>query len=234
MKLIRCIWLICLIHKIHLATLVAASLTITSQPLPQTDCYGNLVEYSVGVSETVGEVTYQWQRRPPGGVFSDISGANSPSLSVYNIGMYGQNIDGTEYRVLVTDDFGTIISDPAMLHVNSITGITPVVVNSIICGGGSITYSVLTQGAVLSYRWDWNNGSGWTVLSDGSVFSGTTTSHLSISNATPDQSGSYRVSVTFTTLNQPLTDQTCIETSFTRERNLIVRDPLQPLIIYHR
>jgi large repetitive protein len=206
----------------------ASPLLIISQPLPQTDCYGNHVEFSVAVTGSAGIVHYQWQERPPGGEFSDITGATSALLSIDNIGVNSQNVNGTEYRVLITDDNGTITSDPALLSINSITSLTPVVVNSVICNGGGITYSVFTEGNVSSngYRWAWNNGSGWNYISDGGAYSGTTTSRLTISNATPAQNGSYRVSVTFSTLNQPPSDPTCIETSFTRERNIVVREPL--------
>lgn len=208
----------------------AASQTITSQPLPQTDCYGNHVEFSAAVSGSTGIVYYQWQQRPPGGNFSDISGAINALLNIDNIGVNKQNVNGTEYRVLITDEYGTIISDPALLSVNSITDLTPAVVNSTICSGGSITYKLSTEGNVVNngYQWSWNSGSGWTLLSDDGMYSGTTTSQLTISNATTAQNGSYRVSVTFNTLNQPHDEPTCIETSFTRERNLVIREPLLP------
>lgn len=212
----------------------AESMIITSQPQPQTDCYGNHVEFSVTVSETEGTVYYQWQQKPPGESFSDITGANNSLLAIDNIGVNKQNVNGTEYRVLVTDDNGTITSDPALLMVNSITGLTPAVVNSTICTGESINYNVFTEGDIFNnrYLWSLNTGSGWTYLSDGGAYSGTTTSQLTISNSTTAQNGSYRVSVIFTALNQPSGDPTCIETSFTRERNLVVREPLVPPAVF--
>jgi hypothetical protein len=211
----------------------ASPLTIISQPLPQTDCYGNHVEFSVEISGSVGTVFYQWQERPPGGNFSDIGGATGGLLSVDNIGVNGKNVNGTEYRVLITDDNGTLNSDPALLNINSITSLTPAVANSTICSGGSITYKVFTEGEVINngYQWSWSTGSGWTYLSDGGAYSGTNTSLLTISNATTAQNGSYRVSVTFSTLNQPPGNPTCIETSFTRERNLVVKEPLLPPVV---
>jgi hypothetical protein len=145
----------------------------------------------------------------------------------------GKNVNGTEYRVLITDDNGTLNSDPALLNINSITSLTPAVANSTICSGGSITYKVFTEGEVINngYQWSWSTGSGWTYLSDGGAYSGTNTSLLTISNATTAQNGSYRVSVTFSTLNQPPGNPTCIETSFTRERNLVVKEPLLPPVV---
>ena len=145
--------------------------------------------------------------------------------------MNGQNVNGTEYRVLITDDTGNISSDTALLTVNSIKSITPVVVNSILCNGESITYKVTTSGDVKGYLWSWNNGSGWISLTDQGAYSGTNSSQLTISNATSAQSGSYRVSVTFSTLNQPESDPTCIETSFTRERNLTIRELFLPPVV---
>jgi hypothetical protein len=211
----------------------AQSLTITSQPLPQTDCYGNHVEFSVSVTGYTGTVLYQWQQKPPGGNFSGIIGANNALLNIDNIGVNKQNVNGTEYRVLITDDCGTITSDPALLSINSITDLTPAVVNSIICDGGKMIYKVFTEGNIIEngYQWAWNNGSGWSFLSDEGAYSGTTTSQVSIFDATIAQNGSYRVSVRFKTLNQPRGDSTCIETSSTRIRNLIVRAPLSPPII---
>lgn len=208
----------------------ALSMTIISQPLPQTDCYGNHVEFSVTISGAVGTVYYQWQQKPPGGNFSDITGANSALLNIDNIGVNKQNVNGTEYRVLITDDNGTIISDSALLTVNSITDLTPAVVNSTICSGGVIIYKVSAEGNLINigYQWSWNNGTGWTALSEGGAYTGINTAQLTISNATTAQKGSYRVSVTFATLNQPPADPTCVETSFTRERNLVVRDILSP------
>lgn len=207
------------------------TLEITDQPLPQTDCYGNHVEFSAGISGAEGTVIYQWQQKPPGGDFSDIPGANTSLLPVNNIGVNGENTDGSEYRVVVSDDCTTITSAGATLHINTITGLTPAVVNSTLCNGGSITYAVSTRGNIVGYQWAWNNGSGWASLAEGGAYSGTTGSQLAISNASPAQSASYRVSVTFVTLNQPPSDPTCVETSFTRTRNLVVRAPLSPPVI---
>lgn len=208
--------------------------SILNQPLAQTDCYGNLVQFSISLTGWVGIVTFQWQRKPPGQVFTDIAGENNATLAVYDIGMYGQNTDGTEYRVIVADDYGITISDPAVLHINAITSITPAIVNSVICYGGSIIYTVFSQGTAVSYQWQSNSGSGWSALSDNFVFSGSATRQLKISNATTSQNGSYRVSIIFATLNQPLTDPTCIETSYSRIRNLIVNDQIITSSIYHR
>ncbi len=191
-----------------------AALAITSGPLGQTDCYGNTVSFSVEISGAVGAPLYQWQSRPPGGSFSDIVGGTSSTLSIYDIGVNGLNIHGTEYQVLVTDACGTISSPSALLQINSITDLTPDVTHSEICHNGSISYEVFTQGEVIEngYQWSWNDGSGWQLLTNGSVYNGVRTNRLEIINATSAQNGEYRVSVTFRTLNQPSERDTCVRT----------------------
>ncbi len=114
-------------------------LTIIDQPSDQTDCYGNTVEFSVEFREAVGSISYQWQSRPPGGDFSDISGENSSLLTVHDIGVNGENVDGTEYRVLITDDCTTVTSEPALLSLNAVTGLTGSV-NLTICSGSGTSY----------------------------------------------------------------------------------------------
>jgi hypothetical protein len=203
----------------------AQPLTITTQPLDQTDCYGNTVEISAEVSGASGAISYQWQSKPPGGNFADIPGANSSTSTIHDIGVNGLNIDETEYKVLITDNCGTIISEPALLSINSITNLSGSV-NLTICSGGNTAYEVQTHGSIVGYQWSFNNGIDWDPVSDGGVFSGTTSSRLTISNAMQSQSGSYRVSVTYNTLNQPAGYPTCVITSHTRTRNLTVLPPL--------
>jgi hypothetical protein len=205
-------------------------LTIPTQPLDQTDCYGNTVELSVEATGTVGEITYQWQSRPPGGSFTDISGENSSSLTIYDIGVNGQNIDGTEYKVLITDECGTISSEPALLSINAVTGLSGSV-NLTICSGEGTTYSASTHGSVVGYQWSFNDGTGWRPVSDGGAFSGTTSMQLSISDATIAETGSYRVSVTFNTLNQRPDYPACVITTHTRNRNLTVMPAILPPVI---
>ena len=207
-----------------------APLAISTQPLPQTDCYDSQVEFSVGITGGSGAITYQWQERPPSGSFTDIAGAINPVLTINNIGASGQNVDGTEYHVIITDACGTITSNNAILRVNSITDITPGV-NTTICSGGSAIYSVTTQGTAVGYQWLKQNGATWDPISDGVNYSGTSSDQLVISFASPAQSGSYRVSVTFSTLNQPVGFPTCVQTSSTFIRNLVVHDPLSPPVI---
>jgi hypothetical protein len=218
----------------------SAPMSITAQPLQQTDCYGNHVEFSVTVTGASGTPVYQWQQLPPSGSWTNmtddanVTGSATSLLAINNTGVLGQNVSGTEYRVLVTDACPTLTSNTALLTLNSITDITPTDENSTICSiGGSISYTVTTQGTTpVGYQWSFDNGTGWIPISNGGPYSGALTSQLTISNATSAQSGSYRVSVTFNILNQPPADGlTCVETSFSRIRNLVVRQILTRPVI---
>jgi gliding motility-associated-like protein/uncharacterized repeat protein (TIGR01451 family) len=205
-------------------------MTIITQPATQTDCYGNTVEFSIDITGDEGAVSYQWQSKPPGGNFTDIPGANSSTVTIHDIGVNGQNIDGTEYRVIITDDCGSITSVPALLNINSISSLSGSV-NLTICNGGNTAYEIQTHGSVAGYQWSFNNGTGWDPVADEGAFSGVTSSRLAISGATVSESGSYRVSVTFNTLNQPDGYPVCVITSHTRTRNLTVLPPISlPLV----
>ncbi|MBN2667467.1 MAG: SprB repeat-containing protein [Bacteroidales bacterium] len=203
---------------------------IISQPLDQTDCYGNTVEFPVEVNGSVGLVSYQWQSRPPEGEFSDIPGEVSPDLVVHDIGVNGENIHGTEYRLVASDDCITLTSEPALLGINAVTGLSGSV-NLTICSGSGTSYEVSTRGNVTGYQWSFYDGTGWVNITDGSTYSGTTSQLLTISDATPAQTGGYRVSVTFTTLNQPDGYPECVVTTHTRNRNLMVLPPLVPPVV---
>jgi hypothetical protein len=159
-----------------------------------------------------------------------MSGGNSPLLTVHDTGVNGENVDGTEYRVLITDDCTTATSEPALLSLNAVTGLTGSV-NLTICSGSSTSYEVSTRGSVVGYQWSFNDGTGWVDISDGEIYTGTTTGMLTVSDATPAGTGSYRVSVTFNTLNQPEGYPSCVVTTHTRNRNLTVLPPVIPPVV---
>ena len=200
------------------------------QPLDQTDCYGNTVEFSAQVDGFAGPVNYQWQSRPPEGEFSDIPGEIAPDLVVHDIGVSGQNVHGTEYRLIASDNCITLTSEPALLEINTVTGLTGAV-NLTICSGSGTSYEVSTRGNVTGYQWSFNDGTVWQPINDDITYSGTTSQLLVISDATPAQTGGYRVSITFTTLNQPYGYPECVVTTHTRNRNLMVLPPVAPPVI---
>lgn len=70
-------------------------------------------------------------------------------------------------------------------------------VSQTICAGTNTTFTVSTAQANPSYQWQINNGTGWADLSNGGLYSGVTTSILSISGATFALNGyKYRAKIT--------------------------------------
>ncbi len=191
---------------------------ITSHPVSQADCKGNsVVDFSAAFSP-VGTVTYQWQSSTDGITWTNISGAwpnitgasgttsTSPvSLSVGNIGVGGANgvnLNGTQYRVVISDANSCIVtSNAATLTVNEITGISPgatTTTTTVICEGSAFTFTASTSGnAPNSYQWkkDGVNLTNGTV--NGVVTSGATSATLTVTNASPSETGSYQVTVIF-------------------------------------
>lgn len=218
----------CTTTATSLVTQPSHPLSISVHPLDQTDCKGNLTEFIVIPSGGVGTTQFQWQRDSGSG-FTDIPGETHSQFNLYEIGVGSDNENGNLYRVRITDDCHTIYSNSATLGVNEIIGVTQGR-NSTICSGGSITYSVTTSNPSLvqGFQWLRQEGANWNPIIEGGGYSGTTTFQLSISNASASQSGSYRVSVTFATINQPPSNPSCTERSSSRERNLLVRDPVLP------
>lgn len=102
--------------------------TITTQPVAQTVVAGGSATYSVAASNC--PIAYQWLSAPSlVAVYSAIRGATSASYTVSNAGA-AQN--GLYYRVLVTNTFGSVPSNPALLTVTGLSGPGPSAADS--CG----------------------------------------------------------------------------------------------------
>ena len=199
---------------------------ITTQPTNELDCEGHVVSFNLVA--TGSGLTYTWQRKYPSGSFANIPLTGEPNVSYPTPGTIRlQNVgnsdapDGTQYQVVITDNNNcTITSNPATLNVNEITGITPISTNVTICQGGNYSYLVTTSypSNVVSYQWKrWNNPGQWDPITDGGAISGATTANLVFTNATPAESGQYKVTVVFHSSGAD-----CNVTSDSRNRTLTV------------
>ena len=122
--------------------------TITTQPSNQTVTEGQPATFQV-VASGGAPLSYQWLR---GG--ANISGANSSTYTIPNARLIDS---GETFRCVVSNAFGTAISNEAVLIVNAPPGIVTHPSNQTVSVGQPATFQVVASGSsVLSYQWQRN------------------------------------------------------------------------------
>jgi len=184
----------------------AAMLTVNALPLitvQATDtaiCAGSNTSFTVSASGTA--LTYQWQLNTGTG-FANIvntgaySNATTAVLSLANV---TASMNAYHYRCIVS---GACLppdtSNSYLLTVNTAPTISSQSANDTICDGGSAIFSVNATGTALSYQWQVYTGAGYVNLNNTTVYGGTTTNILSITNANVSLNGNqYRCVVSGT------------------------------------
>jgi hypothetical protein len=128
--------------------------------------------------------------------------------------------------VIYTDANGCTAAFPAIYNVTVFDppSILLQPLNSSVCEGLNTVFSVGATGSGLTYQWQVNQGSGWTNVLNGGVYSGATTNVLTITGATTGMNGyQYRCVVT----------GTCFTTTTSNAATLTV-NPITPTsLIYH-
>ncbi len=162
--------------------------TITAQPQDQSVAEGGTANFSVKATGTA-PLSFQWLR--DGNKLGDdlrISGANTPLLTISRV----QSSDVAKYTVLVSNPFGSALSDAALLTVGLPPAITTQPQDQTIAEGGTANFGARATGTVpLSFQWlkDGNK------LGDDLRVSGAMTALLTISKAQPSDQGKYTVLV---------------------------------------
>ncbi len=170
------------------STAPCSPVVITTQPTDSTLCEGSNAQFSVLVENHGGS---RWQVNTGSG-WSDLSnggvytGTGSKNLKITGA---TTTMDGYEYRYrsrssTCTED----TSNTVTLNVNGLAAIATQPSNASICDGESTTFSV-TASNVGTDKWQVNDGSGWTDLSNGGVYSSTGSKTLSITGATESMDG---------------------------------------------
>jgi len=151
---------------------------ITAQPATQTICAGSDVTFSVTATGT-----YQWQvSTNSGGTWTNVTGQTSSS---YTITAVNADLNGNQYRCIVTGLCGITNSNAAILTVNTAPAITGQPEDVTLCIGTNNTFSVSATGVGISYQWQ--------VSTDGGVnynnISGANSSSYSLTGITAGMNG---------------------------------------------
>jgi Abnormal spindle-like microcephaly-assoc'd, ASPM-SPD-2-Hydin/Immunoglobulin domain len=120
---------------------------ITAQPVNQTVTAGQSTSFSV--SAMGGGVTYQWQKN--GAV---ISGATNPS---YSTPVTTVSDSGSEFTVTVSNNFGSVTSNPAFLTVNAAMSAPVITIQptsqTVTVPNSAVFSAAATGTAPMSYQW---------------------------------------------------------------------------------
>jgi hypothetical protein len=125
--------------------------------------------------------TWYWQ-----GTNSNGSSTSDPTSSAYNV-----SSSGTYYvraRNNATSCWSTSSSSLAVT-INTSPAVSVQPSNAGVTTGSTATFSLSATGAGLTYQWQENQGSGFVNLADGGIYSGCSTSSLSVSGVSAAMSG---------------------------------------------
>ncbi len=161
---------------------------ITANPADYATTNGGSATFDVGVSAAY-PLTYQWLEDS-----NDVVGATNVSLTLSNLTVAS---DGFEYQCVVSDQYGSVTSAPALLTVTlnpTLPVITSGTNNIIGYVNAYTTFPAVTATGTqpFTYRWYYN---GAPLVDDGVNYFGSETPSLTVSNLVTGDSGDYYVVV---------------------------------------
>jgi len=164
---------------------VNAAPAITSNPSNTSVCAGNAASFSVIASG--GSLTYQWQESTNGGgTWNNLangapySNVTTATLTI-NPTVIGMN--NYQYRCVVNGSCpGTATSNAGILTVGTALSITSQPVSQTVCAGANVNFSITISGTASGYQWQesTNGGGTWNNITNGGIYSGATTTTLSL------------------------------------------------------
>jgi len=163
---------------------------ITTEPVIKTICAGDTAIFTVTATGTA--LTYQWRKGSVNLINGGhISGATSDTLKINPANLSDA---AANYNVIVS---GSVLPNDTSINVSLIiqpaTVITTEPVNQTACVGGSVKFSVVASGTVLSYQWRKGNVN----LINGGHISGATSDTLKINPMLiSDTASNYNVIIT--------------------------------------
>jgi hypothetical protein len=161
---------------------------ITSNPADYDTTNGGSATFDVGVSAAFA-VTYQWLENS-----NEIVDATNSVLALTNLTTAS---DGFDYQCIVSDQYGSVTSTPALLTV-TLNPTLPVITSSTndVIGyvDAYITFAGVTATGTEPFTYQWYFGTN-ELADDGVTYYGSATSSLTVSNLTTTNSGNYYVVV---------------------------------------
>jgi len=168
------------------AAVLTTTTFISAQPQVASLCIGS--DHTFNITATGVNITYQWQLSTDGGnLYNDIPGA---TLSAYTLASVALIQNGYYYRCRVIDGCDiSFFSNPAIISVASRVEVISQPVDIELCSGSSTSFSVsgLSNQTVI-YKWHLSKDGGTTYqpISNGGIYSGATTSTLTIRGVNSD------------------------------------------------
>ncbi|POY34647.1 hypothetical protein C3K47_19215, partial [Solitalea longa] len=163
---------------------------ITAQPSNSSACLGGSTTFSVTATNATG---YQWQVNMGSGFVSVISGGAYTGVSTPTLTIQPSTfLDGAIYRCIVSGACSSATSNSATLTIGSAPAIVSSPANQTVNVGDNTSFSVSATGPT-GYQWQVDQGSGFSNVSDGAPYSGSSTATLNITGASGTLNGySYR------------------------------------------
>ncbi|MBR5372450.1 MAG: hypothetical protein IK130_09570, partial [Oscillospiraceae bacterium] len=127
---------------------------ITADPTDFTGSIGETAKFTVSVSGK--NLKYQWQFKD-GTTWKDsgMTGAQTAALSVPII----EARDGQQYRCVVSNPAGNVISNPASIHIKAAITADPTDFTGFV--GETAKFTVTASGKNLKYQWQFKDGAIW-------------------------------------------------------------------------
>lgn len=191
--------------------LVEGPISVNTQPVAVVECSGNPAEFTAIIDNPgYGDVSYFWEVSINNGTdyfplanSGVYNGVNTTKLSINSVaGLSPSSGPDYLYRMCAfTSMCDTIHTNAAALTVEGPFSVSAQPVDVEICDDGSTSYSVTLSNngnGTDSYQWQvTSDGINWNPVSDGGVYSGATTTTLTMSNVPTGYNGRcYRLQVT--------------------------------------
>lgn len=155
---------------------------ILTSPVSTTVVAGESTTFTA-TAEGTAPLTWQWRKNG-----TNISGANSASLSLVNISMNDAGI----YSVTVANAVGSALGSSATLTVLTPPKFLAQPTNAAVTNGANATFTVTVSGsAPFTFQWSKDGNP----LADGGTISGSSSNVLRLTGVTAGDVGSYSVSV---------------------------------------